>query len=178
MSSPKSRDVQPAALVPRGSQSPGDDDPRNRVIKVDRAITCCQDSVDQVLQIFDDLATSLVDMPRGFNLALVPGIPSKGQPWTRPRALPIDPSLPVGEQIPAGFTAVGMVVVIASATLEAINQKLGMYAFAEAMIGLSNTVRALNRKLEGSPCEECMMRRALPQSPNKRKRKWISTRKG
>lgn len=148
-----------APPVPRGT---GDSDPTNRVIRVDRAIACCQLAVDQALQVVNDFAVSFADVAGGEGLALVPGVVLPG---TTEIGAPTIVRVFPGDVLP-----IGAVVIFSSAVVGGLLSKIAGPEIAEVLIGITNGVRTAVRA-KGNDCERCMMRRALPQFPNRRRTK-------
>lgn len=145
----------------------GDADPSNRVIRVDRAIRCCQAAADQLLGMLNQLSTAIVENVEGETLAFVPAPSPVVTPGTT--SAPSVVRIPFGQAIP-----IGAIVAIAAPLFQDLDQRIGKNQLAEMVQGLADAVRKLNRtetKTKASPCESCMMRNALPQTPNRRRTK-------
>lgn len=159
--------------LPRGKS--GDPDPTNRVIRVDRAIRCCELAVDQALTLYEAALIFLKEqgVGGGEDLALVPilapgavveiGVPSTvstGFRWAK---------VAKGSLRAGGFIAIGALL------LDEIEERLGAAAFMEASDGIAQAIARATKTKQG-PCEACMMRQALPQLPQRRRRRVVSSR--
>lgn len=101
--------------------------------------------------------------------ALVPA------PLVRPSALPKVVRVAPG----AALALPGILLVVSGLVIEEVDAKLGRMVLAETLINVTNKVlaaTATKRPEEGKepgdntsdPCADCMRRRALPQSPQRR----------
>lgn len=148
----------------------GDAEPAARVIRVDRAIRCCQSSTEQVLGLLNQVSNAIVDGVSEGAIAFLPPVAlGVGTGTATEVAVPTVTRIPFGAAIP-----IGAVVAIAAPLLSDLDQALGRNRLAEMVQGLADAVRKINStktKTKVSPCERCMMRNALPQRPNRRRTK-------
>lgn len=150
----------------------GSPEPEARVIRVDRAIRCCELSLDRALSVLSEISNAIADSDGMSAIALVPNIVIPGRTiGTVVRVVRI----PFGAVIP-----LGMVVAIAAPLMADIVQRIGRNNLAEMVQNIGTAVRtavksakevAAGEAKQTGDCEECMMRQALPQNPNRRRKK-------
>lgn len=147
----------------------GDARPEARVIRVDRAVKCCQSAAEQTLGLLNQISNAILDGVSEGAIALVPPVALGVGTGTATEALPTVTRIPFGVAIP-----IGVVVAISAPLLQDLDQALGRNRLAEMVQGLADAVRKINStktKTKVSPCERCMMRNAMPQRPNRRRTK-------
>lgn len=168
----------PRGTVPRGTlgqqalgemllAKTGDADTSNRVIRLDRAIRCCDLAVDKALNLVSQIGVSLLDGGDGFDLALVPGLlPAPGTGIDIPGTLR-DPRI---IRITPGNIVPGAVLIYTANMIRDIEASIGTKYFAQALLdGISTVSTAVKTQVGG--CSDCMMKQALRQKPNKRRTK-------
>lgn len=135
----------------------------SRVIRVDRAIRCCQNAVDRAVTTLYEIAKEVLDGPRGSGIALAPPISVPGTITGAPRVIAIPA---------AGVLAVGAVVIVTAAMLDAFDREVGRQHLSEVLTQTADAISLVNRTTKTNdvtPCSQCMRRNALGQYPNIRK---------
>lgn len=143
---------------PRGST-----EPKQRVIRVDAAIRCCELAKDRVLSTITDIAVQLLDRDPTQGLAFAPVAPSVAPtgtglttviPTDRPQFIRVNP---------LGGLAAGAIMIFTAERLRDIEKALGTASFAESLVDMERAIRIRTAKTTGD-CSDCMMRRALGQT--------------
>lgn len=96
----------------------------------------------------------------------------KGREWGPGEVGSIDPE--IGLELPPEV----QMVLPATGPLAAFIATGVATQTASLLNAVSDGIRGVIRGGEGSPCYDCNMRNALPQSPQKRTRRVVSSRKG
>ena len=136
-------------------------DPTDRVIRVDKAIECCEDSVSKMLSVVDELANLVIsarDQDRtGLSLALVPAVvPGQVLPTVR-------------FVKPSAATAAAGTLLLGGVSLSVILESIAAQDLAFTVLSLTSALRDVVRatKTKNNPCYDCMLRRALPQGKSR-----------
>lgn len=174
--------------VPRGNRTPstnGEDDPAQRVIKVSTAVGCCQRSVARMTAVYEEVARQLLDGIQNFknekgeferfSLGLLPLAPrslTKGGEAVVPRVIRL-PRGNIGGGQALGFAAA---MILLDDEVDAYREEGKAAEFAQTIGRITNAVRSAVSTRRDNICEDCMMRAALPQKPQRRRRKTVWTR--
>lgn len=142
-------------------------DPATRVIRVDKAIQCCEAAVSEALEVVDSLCNLVVvgagsGSVENLALALVSKPAAKGELPTLPTVRWVSPR------------TFGAVILGAGITWDVILNSIAAKDLAGSILTLTSELRDILRSTKTArdlrnPCERCMRRRAFPQTAKRRR---------
>lgn len=142
-------------------------DPATRVIRVDKAIECCELATSEALEVVDSLCNLVVvgtgaRYAQGLAVALV----------SRPVAKGELPQLPIVRWVSP--RTIGATILGAGLAWETIVESIAAKDLAGTILTLTSELRDILRSTKTArdlrnPCERCMRRRAFPQTAKRRR---------